>query len=196
MLENFFAIDKCIFEQHLGLSSNFWNQLSTEILQKFDLPSYRAATQLLKTDTKPKKGKMNQYFIMFYSKVFQTGMFYATTSTFGSSKISKSGSLSSLNRFEIDKRYELHAIKVIMEKIASHTEWLQDADISEVLDTRTKSEKVLVKVDHVFSALGITNMNNVNSLKDHFIPYLFCPNCSSQSESFDSKNWRVTQVCI
>lgn len=175
LLENFFAIDKCIFEQQLGL--NNWERPPGTILEKFNLPSYRAAIDLLKLDNKPQKGKVpsKRDFNLFQVIHFFSGMFYATTP----SNLRRSGSLSSLNRYDIDKRYELHAIQVIMEKIATHSEWLQDSNITDVLDTRIKSEKVLVKIDHVFSALGITNMNSVNSLKNHFLPYLFCPNCPS-----------------
>lgn len=39
-------------------------------------------------------------------------------------------------------------------------------------------EKCLVRIDNIFQALRITNIDDVNSLTEYFKPYSWCPNCS------------------
>lgn len=75
-------------------------------------------------------------------------------------------------------------LKAIMEKITTHTQWLQDDDLDRgLLDSFEPTEATLVKITHVFAALGIKNMQDVVELHDHFLPYMFCPNCQVASGS-------------
>lgn len=79
-------------------------------------------------------------------------------------------------------------IKAIFEKISSQTQWLQDKDLlsSDILDSRSASERTLVKISHVFAALGVRNMNDVAQLRGFFMPFIFCPNCNNGSSDEES----------
>lgn len=57
-----------------------------------------------------------------------------------------------------------------------------DDQLDEVLQPYQELDKTIVKIDSVFNALNITNMQSIASLKDHFVPYMWCPNCSSPDD--------------
>lgn len=90
---------------------------------------------------------------------------------------------------QLQQHNQLGMLKSIMEKITTHTQWLQDDDLNHgLLDSFQPAEATLVKITHVFAALGIKNMQDVVELHDHFLPYMFCPNCQVASGSTASSN--------
>lgn len=71
-------------------------------------------------------------------------------------------------------------IEVILNKIATHTEWLQDGDFDVVLDDERlgAAAKRLIRIDHVLNALGLANdVGNLHALMCHFVPHVFCERC-------------------
>lgn len=85
---------------------------------------------------------------------------------------------------QLQQQNHLGMLKSIMEKITTHTQWLQDDDLDRgLLDSFQPAEATLVKITHVFAALGIKNMQDVVQLHDHFLPFMFCPNCKVMSGS-------------
>lgn len=60
----------------------------------------------------------------------------------------------------------------------------------------SEMQKCLVRIDNIFQALRITNIDDVNSLTEYFKPYSWCPTCSRGVQqniitklfSFDAEN--------
>lgn len=60
----------------------------------------------------------------------------------------------------------------------------------------SEMQKCLVRIDNIFQALRITNIDDVNSLTEYFKPYAWCPTCSRGVQqniitklfSFDTEN--------
>lgn len=50
----------------------------------------------------------------------------------------------------------------------------------DLLKPYTEDQKTLVCLDNVFSALGIHKIDDINSLKDYFLPYAFCYDCTDR----------------
>lgn len=102
---------------------------------------------------------------------------------------------------QLHQHNHLSLLKSIMEKITTHTQWLQDDDLDHgLLDSFQPAEATLIKITHVFAALGIKNMQDVVELHDHFLPYMFCPNCqvasgSTSSNTTDDEDDSTTAHC-
>lgn len=179
-------MDKCIHEQHLGISD--WHQSYGEIMRKTDLPSFNNASKsLVVTD---KKGSFYQSSTRQTQNKF---MFLISV------RVNSASSSSSTQHSQQQNHSDM--LRSIMEKITTHTQWLQDDDLDHgLLDSFQPAEATLVKITHVFAALGIKNMQDVVELHNHFLPYMFCPNChvtsgSTTNNSTEDKDGSATERC-
>lgn len=71
-------------------------------------------------------------------------------------------------------------IEVILSRIATHTEWLQDRDLDAFFndDRMDAAAKRLIRIDHVLNALGLANdVRNLPAMMSHFGPHVFCERC-------------------
>lgn len=70
-------------------------------------------------------------------------------------------------------------LKQILQKISDKTEFLVEDKLFDLLKPYTVEQKTLVCLDNVFNALGIHKIDDINSLKDYFLPYAICQDCNS-----------------
>ncbi|XP_037934777.1 dynein regulatory complex protein 1 homolog [Teleopsis dalmanni] len=77
------------------------------------------------------------------------------------------------------EKVDMKFLKKILAKISDRTGFLLDDKLMNLLEPYTEAEKYLVRMDNVFRALGVSELSVVQSLTKHFLPYTFCPNCTT-----------------
>lgn len=93
---------------------------------------------------------------------------------------------------------ETRFLRNILRKISEKSLFLIESKLIKIMETNPMSEmeKCLVRIDNIFQALKITNIDDVNSLTEYFKPYSWCPTCSRGVQqniitklfSFDAEN--------
>ncbi|XP_037024257.1 dynein regulatory complex protein 1 homolog [Bradysia coprophila] len=79
---------------------------------------------------------------------------------------------------ESDSQKKLDVLKLVSQKIASNVTWLIDHNLPPLMD-HSSEERNFIKLDNVFASLGIYDITNAALLESFFLPYIWCPNCSS-----------------
>uniref|UniRef100_A0A1I8MDG8 Dynein regulatory complex protein 1 C-terminal domain-containing protein n=1 Tax=Musca domestica TaxID=7370 RepID=A0A1I8MDG8_MUSDO len=77
-----------------------------------------------------------------------------------------------------NKKVNQRQLNDILQKISDRAGFLIEERLFEILKPYTDEEKCLVRIENIFSALHITDIEVVNSLITYFEPYSWCPNCS------------------
>ncbi|XP_073846859.1 dynein regulatory complex protein 1 homolog [Musca autumnalis] len=85
---------------------------------------------------------------------------------------------SSGNSRPTNKKVNQRQLNDILQKISDRAGFLIEERLLEILKPYTDEEKCLVRIENIFSALHITDIDVVNSLVSYFEPYSWCPNCS------------------
>ncbi|XP_059609888.1 dynein regulatory complex protein 1 homolog [Phlebotomus argentipes] len=90
---------------------------------------------------------------------------------------------------------ESSILREICEKIADQSEFLIEKKLEKLIGPlREDDEKLLVKVNNIFTALGIENVENLLEVQQHFLQYAYCAHCSqkhteiSTQESHECEN--------
>ncbi|XP_046988777.1 dynein regulatory complex protein 1 [Schistocerca americana] len=86
-------------------------------------------------------------------------------------------------------------LKHILQKIADESQFLIEECLNKLLFLHRKDGKTLVKLDNVFSALGVTKKEDIMLMKEFFLPYTFCPICSDLKAD-EKKSEEVTSEKI
>lgn len=73
-------------------------------------------------------------------------------------------------------------LKQILKKISDKTDFLVEEKLFDLLKPYTEEEKTLVCLDNVFNALGIQKVDDINSLKNYFLPYAICQECNADKD--------------
>lgn len=73
-------------------------------------------------------------------------------------------------------------LKQILKKISDKTDFLVEEKLFDLLKPYTEEEKTLVCLDNVFNALGIQKVDDINSLKNYFLPYAVCQECEKDED--------------
>uniref|UniRef100_A0A1I8Q8N7 Dynein regulatory complex protein 1 n=1 Tax=Stomoxys calcitrans TaxID=35570 RepID=A0A1I8Q8N7_STOCA len=77
------------------------------------------------------------------------------------------------------RRVNQRQLNDILQKISDKAGFLVEERLLQILKPYTDEEKCLVRIENIFSALHITDIDVVSSLVTYFEPYSWCPNCSS-----------------
>uniref|UniRef100_A0A336LPQ8 CSON010850 protein n=1 Tax=Culicoides sonorensis TaxID=179676 RepID=A0A336LPQ8_CULSO len=85
-------------------------------------------------------------------------------------------------------------LKQILKKITDKTDFLVEEKVFELLKPYTEEEKTLVCLDNVFNALGIQKVDDINSLKNYFLPYVVCQECANQEEECRETSSRLSSL--
>ncbi|CAD7088159.1 unnamed protein product, partial [Hermetia illucens] len=67
----------------------------------------------------------------------------------------------------------------ILKKIADRGGFLLEDKLLTILQPYTEDQQSLVKVDNIFNALGVSKIEDISALIHYFLPYAWCPNCST-----------------
>lgn len=95
--------------------------------------------------------------------------------------------ISVVTRHTGDDTSSRRLLKQILKKISDKTEFLVEEKLFDLLKPYAEDQKTLVCLDNVFSALGIHKIDDINSLKDYFLPYAFCFDCSQPKQEEEHK---------
>lgn len=206
-IDKVLAIDKTLTEQQLGLE---WHAPDIELLELNDLPSYKDALKRIKEEQeKPVVSSKLIHVLHFHpSNIFPFLLFFwcililkkvpnkrcirealkGFISFYFSFYIKKLETISIVHRQESITK-DVHTqrlLKQILQKISDKTEFLVEDKLFDLLKPYTVQEKTLVCLDNVFNALGIHKVDDINSLKDYFLPYAICQDCVGASKRNDA----------
>lgn len=84
-------------------------------------------------------------------------------------------------------------LKLILKKISDKTEFLVEEKLFDLLKPYTEEQKTLVCLDNVFNALGIQKVGDINSLKEFFIPYAVCRDCTDSDRGTGTELESITE---
>ncbi|PNF14348.1 hypothetical protein B7P43_G05569 [Cryptotermes secundus] len=70
----------------------------------------------------------------------------------------------------------------ILKLVADNSDFLAEKQLKDLLEPYTDKEKMLVKIDSVFTILGVNTEAEILMLKKCFLPYAKCSVCSTQQE--------------
>ncbi|KAL0274630.1 UNVERIFIED_CONTAM: hypothetical protein PYX00_002719 [Menopon gallinae] len=153
-LQKILTVDKVIHEQILGIS---WKEPETKLLEKTDLPSFKAAKKTINEMlTKPVPTRH--------------------TIDLGEREMNE------LKRAEFEEGHR-NVLKQILEMVADQSGFLIEEKVDDLLKPYTSEEKTLVRLDNVFTAIGIRTEEDINLMKDIFLPYAICPLCEQTRHS-------------
>lgn len=109
--------------------------------------------------------------------------FPKTASRSASARTSVSGSDSTTQPV---RSMDAQVVELILKKIATHTEWLQDSALfSDSLHFGMDDDVAtarLVRIDHVFNALALTSAEHVQAVMKHFSASVFCVRCQARPD--------------
>ncbi|KDR12480.1 dynein regulatory complex protein 1 isoform X2 [Zootermopsis nevadensis] len=168
VLDKVLDIDRILHEHQLGLE---WTHPDVSLLRLEDLASYRCAMQVI-ADLFPEKG------------------------TQGKNDELKSVGLTVRNE-DMEK---LHAkerlLQNILKLVADNSDFLVEQKLNELLGPHTDKKKMLIKIDNVFTALGINTEAEIMMLKKCFLPYAKCSVCSTSVEEKMTTTFRSSHESI
>ncbi|XP_055695104.1 dynein regulatory complex protein 1 homolog [Lutzomyia longipalpis] len=80
-------------------------------------------------------------------------------------------------------------LREIYEKIADQSGFLIEKKLEEIIEPlQENDEKLLVKIDNIFTALGIKNVEDLAEIHKYFLQYAFCQHCSQSSEQITTSS--------
>ncbi|XP_067625291.1 dynein regulatory complex protein 1 homolog [Eurosta solidaginis] len=69
-------------------------------------------------------------------------------------------------------------LRNILRKIADRAGFLIEEKLFRILEPYSENEQCIVRLDNVFIALRVENVQMLSTLTECFLPYSYCPNCS------------------
>lgn len=149
LLQKIISTDKILHEQHMGIS---WNPPTLNISQKTLLPSYKSALNIL-----------NPHKVEVDKSVFD---------------MDKEKTVQDSNDLDSNSNYR-RLLKYILKHISDKSGFLTEKRLKILLKPYEESEQCLVRLDQIFQSLKITNPKYIDILINYFLPYTYCPICSS-----------------
>lgn len=148
-LSQVLKIDKMLWEQQLGIE---WEDPNVHVLRKEDLSSYKRAIERL-------QGSLCE-------------------------DINDSRALEVYNPEAAQKTrdqelMEQKLLKIIFRAIADNSGFLIESKLKQLLMPYTRTEQTLVNLDAVFNALGIYKSEEIDFIKNYFIPFTRCKKCAT-----------------
>jgi hypothetical protein len=74
---------------------------------------------------------------------------------------------------------EQKLLRIIFRAIADNSGFLIESKLKELLQPYSRTERTLVNLDAVFSALGIYHSNEIDFMKSYFVPFTKCCKCEN-----------------
>lgn len=146
-LDKVLKIDKMLWEQQLDTE---WERPGVEIVRKEDLESYKAAMRKIHG---PKTEDSDET-----KTVAQVNVEQAVKS-------------------REEELMTKKLMKVIFRAVADNSGFLIESKLKELLMPYSRTEQTLVNLDAVFSALGITKTDEIEFMKEYFVPFVKCRKC-------------------
>lgn len=70
-------------------------------------------------------------------------------------------------------------LRQVMRQISDRAGFILEDRLQKILEPFLETEKTMIKMDNVFSALNITKDADIDQLLEYFLPYTHCPLCST-----------------
>lgn len=141
-------IDKMLWEQQLGLE---WENPNINIVRREDLESFKLAQQKI-------NGTRNE--------VADDSKALVPVSAEHSQKTRE------------QELMEQKLMRIIFRAIADNSGFLIESKLKHLLMPYTRSERTLVNLDAVFNALGIHRSEEIDYIKEYFVPFTKCKKCN------------------
>lgn len=147
-LEQVLKIDKMLWEQQLGLE---WENPNINIVRREDLESFKAAQRKINGNKKE---------------------------TEDDSKALVPVSVEQSQRTREQELMEQKLMRIIFRAIADNSGFLIESKLKHLLMPYTRTERTLVNLDAVFNALGIYRSEEIDYIKEYFLPFAKCKKCN------------------
>lgn len=147
-LEQVLKIDKMLWEQQLGLE---WENPNIKIVRREDLETFKVAQ---------KKINRVKDFVVDDSKAV----------------VPFTAELSKKTREQ--ELMEQKLMRIVFRAIADNSGFLIESKLKHLLMPYTRTEQTLVNLDAVFSALGIHHSDEIDYIKEYFVPFTKCKKCN------------------
>ncbi|XP_076386517.1 dynein regulatory complex protein 1 isoform X2 [Megachile rotundata] len=85
-----------------------------------------------------------------------------------------------------DINLERNLLNHIAKLISNHCDYIIEDTLKELLSDYTEDDKLLIRLDKIFTALHITSEQELQFLLNFFLPYAHCPTCSIKTVSTPS----------
>ena len=146
-LEQVMKIDKMLWEQQLGLD---WENPNINIVKREDLESFKAAQLKINGSM---EGSVNE----------------------SKSLVSMTAEKSMKTRDQ--ELMEQKLMRIVFRAIADNSGFLIESKLKQLLMPYTRTERTLVNLDAVFNALGIHRSDEIDYIKEYFVPFTKCKKC-------------------
>lgn len=148
-LDKVLKIDKMLWEQQLNTT---WEAPDIKVVKKEDLESYQKALRKI-------QGPKNEEDVDEESKTVVPADLEESMQT---------------REEELMKK---KLTKIIFRAIADNSGFLIESKLKELLMPYSRTEQTLVNLDAVFCALGITKVEEIEFIKEYFVPFVQCRKC-------------------
>lgn len=148
-LEQVLKIDKMLWEQQLELE---WEKPDINIVRREDLESFKIAQQMIK-GTKDEVAEDSKALVPITADHSQ--------------------------RTREQELMEQKLMRIIFRAIADNSGFLIESKLKHLLQPYTRTERTLVNLDAVFNALGIYKMEEIDYIKNYFVPFTKCKKCNN-----------------
>lgn len=149
-LRHVLKIDKMLWEQQLGIE---WEDPKIQLIRREDLESIKANQR-----------KMNG------SK---------DDEDVDEAKALVPANVQQLLKTREQELMEQKLMRIIFRAIADNSGFLIESKLKHLLQPYTRTERTLVNLDAVFSALGIHKSDEIDYIKDYFVPFTKCQKCNT-----------------
>lgn len=146
-LEQVLKIDKMLWEQQLGLE---WENPNVNIVRREDLESFKIAQQKIK-GTKEEVADESKALVSVRAELSQ--------------------------KTREQELMEQKLMRIIFRAIADNSGFLIESKLKHLLLPYTRTERTLVNLDAVFNALGIYRIEEIDYIKEYFVPFTKCKKC-------------------
>ncbi|KAL3272766.1 hypothetical protein HHI36_014227 [Cryptolaemus montrouzieri] len=146
------TIDRILHEQLLGLEWTEKGALKKKELKKENLASYKRAIEILELEEKAQEPQKSLTLVR-----------------------------SQKANTQLDPKKEAvreALLKRLLKEVADRAGFILEDRLQQILEPFLETEKTLIRMDNVFSALNITKDADIDELLEYFLPYTHCPICS------------------
>lgn len=147
-LEQVLKIDKMLWEQQLGLE---WENPNINIVRREDLDSFKIAQKKI-NGTKDGVADQSKSLVPFNAEQSQ--------------------------RTREQELMEQKLMRIIFRAIADNSGFLIESKLKHLLLPYSRTEQTLVNLDAVFNALGIHRSDEIDYIKEYFVPFTKCKKCN------------------
>lgn len=147
-LEQVLKIDKMLWEQQLGLE---WENPNINLVRREDLDSFKAAQKKI-SGTKEEVTDESKALVPINAEHSE--------------------------RTREEELMEQKLMRIIFRAIADNSGFLIESKLKQLLMPYTRTERTLVNLDAVFNALGIYKIEEIDYIKNYFVPFTKCKKCN------------------